>query len=250
LVPVALGPPDTRFPEEDWASLWRTAGAAIPTDRPHLTVTMVSSVDGHVTEGGKVASLTGPPDQASLHRLRAASDGVLVGAGTVRAEGYDTLLTASEQAHRQQSGAAAQPLLCIVSASAILDATLPVFKDRTLRVIVLTASTSTVRHLPNHVEVLSGSVGASGELELSPMLAQLRDRYGVSRLLCEGGPTLVGSLLRAGMIDEMIMVMSPRVSGGGGPRPVASVDPIRQPLSLIGHVAVGGFVFLRYGVLA
>lgn len=248
---MALEPPDTGFPEDAWATLWDTAGApSTRTDRPHLTMTMVSSVDGHVTEDGKVASLTGPPDQALLHRLRAISDGVLVGAGTVRAEGYDTLLTASEQARRRQRGASAQPLLCIVSGSAMLDATLPVFDDRTLRVIVLTKDTSRLGHLPRHVEVIEGSADAFGELDLYPILAQLRDQYGVRRLLCEGGPTLVGALARSGTIDEMIMVMSPRISGDGGPRPVASADPIRRPLALISHVAVGGFVVLRYGVLA
>jgi len=242
-------PPSPTFPDAAWAQLWTTPGPASPhPDRPAVTVTMVSSVDGHVTEGGKVSSLTGPADQAFLHRLRAAHDGVLVGATTVRVEGYASLLTSTEQAHRQAQGLSAQPVLCIVSASAELDPSLPVFGARDLQIVVLTKATAQREDLPRQVQVLGDQSETSDGLDLRSLLAGLQARHGVNRLLCEGGPTLVGSLVKGGTIDELIMVVSPRLSGGEGPRIIVGVSALQRSLSLVAHAVVDNFIFLRYRV--
>ncbi len=129
---------------------------------------------------------------------------------------------------------------------------LPVFRARNLDVIVLTKAGAPTENLPRGVRVIhdhseaSGAGEASGALDLSSLLVQLRARYGIDRLLCEGGPTLVGSLLRSGTIDEFIMVISPRISGGDDPRVVLGEDLRPLSLSLVAQTVVDGFVFLRY----
>jgi riboflavin biosynthesis pyrimidine reductase len=207
---------------------------------------MVSSVDGHVTEGGKVGALTGPVDQAVLHRLRSSHDAVMVGATTVRVEGYDSLLTLAEQARRAATGRPAQPLLCIVSARAALDTNLPALQAADLSVAVLTTRTSQTTSLPEHVSVIRADSDEAGELDIAFLLGQLGARHRVERILCEGGPTLIGSLVRSGAIDELILAMSPRISGGDGLRAIASAGAKPRPLDLVTHAEQDGFVFLRY----
>lgn len=247
---MALDPViDADFPDSSWVELWgRAERASPPSDRPAITGMMVSSLDGHVTEEGRVSSLTGPPDQALLHQLRAVHDGVLVGASTVRIEGYDALLTPEQQAQRRDRTGIAQPALCIVSASARLEGSLPVFHAAGLETIVLTKKESPTEEIPRGVEVIGGESDASGALDIGPLLVQLRARHGIDRLLCEGGPTLLGSLIRSGLIDELIMVISPRISGGDGPRAIIEGGPHPRAVSLIAHTVVDGFVFLRYGL--
>ena len=207
---------------------------------------MVSSVDGHVTEGGRVGGLTGPPDQAVLHRLRVVHDAVLVGATTVRVEGYDSLLSPTEQAQREALGQSPQPMLCVVSAHAALDPGLPALQANDLQVILLTSAIADTAALPADIEVIRAESDDTGELDISSLLAQLGEQLGVKRVLCEGGPTLVGSLVRSGNIDDLILVMSPRISGGDGLRAVASAGAKPRPLELVAHAADGGFAFLRY----
>jgi riboflavin biosynthesis pyrimidine reductase len=245
---VTPDPPlDAQFQDPSWADLWtQPERSNRPAERPRVTGMMVSSIDGHITEEGRVSSLTGPPDQALLHRLRMAHDGVLVGASTVRIEGYEGLLTPAEQAQRMDQTGSAQPALCILSASARLDSSLPVFRAANLQVIVLTSEQSSTEEMPRGVEVIRGGSDASGALEIDPLLVELRARHGIDRLLCEGGPTLLGSLIRSGLIDELIMVFSPRISGGDGPRAIIEGGPHPRAVALVSHAVVGGFVFLRY----
>jgi riboflavin-specific deaminase-like protein len=241
--------PGSVFPETAWAALWaQPERSRPPGDRPVITGMMVSSLDGHVTEDGRVSSLTGPPDQALLHQLRAVHDGVLVGASTVRIEGYDALLTPEEQAQRKERTGTAQPVLCIVSASARLESSLAVFTAKDLEVAVLTKKESSTEQLPRDVEVIGGESDASGALDLHPLLRELKAKNGIDRLLCEGGPTLLGSLVRARLLDELVMVISPRISGGDGPRAILEGGPHPRAISLIAHAVVDEFVFLRYGL--
>jgi riboflavin-specific deaminase-like protein len=240
--------PGSVFPEAAWAALWaQPERSRPPGDRPVITGMMVSSLDGHVTEDGRVSSLTGPPDQALLHQLRAVHDGVLVGASTVRIEGYDALLTPEEQAQRKDRMGTAQPALCIVSASARLESSLAVFHAG-MEVIVLTKKESPTEEISRGVEVIGGESDASGALDLHPLLRELKARHGIDRLLCEGGPTLLGSLVRGGLLDELVMVISPRISGGDGPRAILEGGPHPRAISLRAHAVVDGFVFLRYGL--
>lgn len=66
-------------------------------DPPTICINMVMSVDGATTIAGRVGALTSSADQALLRRLRAEADAVLVGAQTVRTEGYGALLGAEDR---------------------------------------------------------------------------------------------------------------------------------------------------------
>jgi riboflavin biosynthesis pyrimidine reductase len=219
-----------------------------PDDRPSIVAALVSSLDGQVTEGGRVAELTGPADQRLLRHLRTMHDAVLVGATTVRVEGYASLLGQAEREQRVREGRTEQPLLCIVSGQAIFDPDLPVFQAEDLSTVVLTSTESKPRGLPAATGVLRATSNTAGELDLASLVKELQSRYGVHRVLCEGGPTLIGSLTRDGLLDELFLTLSPRLSGGDGLRPLTNVGAKPRELSLIAHAEQDGYLFTRYGV--
>jgi 5-amino-6-(5-phosphoribosylamino)uracil reductase len=81
-------------------------------------------------------------------------------------------------------------------------------------------------------------------------LATLKERYEVRLLLCEGGPTLFGALLREGLVDELFVTLAPKLAGGGdGPR-ITSGPALPAPaeLRLLSLLERDGSVFARYAV--
>ena len=95
---------------------------ALERGEPHLRVNFVSGLDGAVEEGGYSRGLSNPADQRVLQLLRVHADAVLVGAGTLRHEGYGGLKVKPElAAKRVERGLAEQPTLVAVSAALDLE---------------------------------------------------------------------------------------------------------------------------------
>ncbi|MFP4234068.1 MAG: dihydrofolate reductase family protein, partial [Nitriliruptoraceae bacterium] len=106
----------------------------------HVALCLVSSADGAVAVAGLSGGLGGPADLRALSQLRAANDVSLVGAGTVRDEGYAPLTgTPERRAARAAKGLRPVPRLAIVTASGRLDPSLEVFGDPEEPPIVLTS---------------------------------------------------------------------------------------------------------------
>lgn len=192
--------------------------------RPWLLVNMVASLDGATTVAGRSGGLGNQSDRAVFQLLRSYADVVLVGAGTVRAEGY---------------GPPKRPDLrvAVVSARLNLDFDAPLWQSG--RGIVIT--TETAGAVPDGVAAVRAGRNA---VDLDAAIRGLD----ASVVLCEGGPSLNGALLAADVIDEWCMTLSPRLVGGEAARVIHgpaldSTAPLR-----LGHIAVDeeGFLFLRY----
>jgi riboflavin biosynthesis pyrimidine reductase len=95
-----------------------------------------------------------------------------------------------------------------------------------------------------------------GLLDLPAAMAQLRRRFAVRTLLCEGGPHLNGQLLLAGLVDELFLSLSPKLAGGedatGEALRIVAGAQFLEPLQLelLGVLESGSSLFLRYGVRA
>lgn len=87
--------------------------------------------------------------------------------------------------------------------------------------------------------------GADGWVDLGESLRTLRQE-GVRALLCEGGPTLHGSLHAAGLVDELFLTIAPKLAGGGAPRIVEGALPEIVPLELAWLLEEDGELFARY----
>lgn len=195
--------------------------AAAPEDRPWVSGIMVSSLDGRATLEGTSRKLGGPQDLQMLLALRRRADALIVGPGTVAAEGYG-------------------PLPCpavLVTRSFELPWEAALFAAPGQRILVYTRVEGSVPDLPADVEVVP-------EDDLRAVLADLRAR-GIERLLCEGGPTVNRALLDAGVLDELFLTLSPVVSGAGPP---IVTDGPSAPLTLRSVATADGDLYLRYSV--
>src|SRR5690348_7248010 len=122
----------------DLRRIYLDADRPAPPDRPWVLANFVVSPDGSVATGGRVGGLTSPADQALFHLLRSAADVVLVGAGTVRAEGYGPHRPTDEQrAWRADAGFAPTAAMAVVSAGLRLDLESVLFTRAEARTVVV-----------------------------------------------------------------------------------------------------------------
>lgn len=191
---------------------------AWPEDRQTswLRMNFASSIDGAVTDSdGLSAGVSSSDDKRVFALLRATCDAVLVGAGTARAEGYGPVtIRDSMQPLRRKLGLSSPPRLVIISNSAELDPDSAPFAeaDPSARTIVVTSESAD----PERVAALRqvGEVVQTGDDNVN--LADVRKllgALGLFRLLCEGGPTLFGSMLTAGIVDDLCLTTSPLIAG-------------------------------------
>ncbi len=83
-------------------------------------------------------------------------------------------------------------------------------------------------------------------MDLAGAVAALRQDYGLSHLLCEGGPTLFGGLHAAGLVDEVCLTVSPVLAGPGATRIIAGPEGTPRSMTLRHVLASDGYLFLRY----
>lgn len=195
-------------------------GAVRPPRRRWLRVNFVESLDGAVVAAqGRSGGLGGAGDHAVFHALRALADVVLVGAGTAREEGYGPHRPGPELAARRAADGRTGPAaIALVSGKLDLDPAARVFTEAVTPTIVLTAAASPEDRRRALAEVARVVVVGDEHVDLAEGLRRLRDDLGLDSVLCEGGPTLAGSLFSAGLVDELCVTLAPALVGGGGPR--------------------------------
>jgi riboflavin biosynthesis pyrimidine reductase len=217
-------------------------------DLPAIVINMVTSIDGATTLDGRVGRLTGPADQELLRRLREESDAVLVGAATVRAEGYSHLLRPEARERRLRARGNEEPLLCVVSRDANLGPGAPALRAAPGPLLFLTSDGAKLPDAEREVLALRAPAGDGEPVELRPLLARLRGEFGVERVVCEGGGTLNAALLAEGVACELFVAVSPLIAREPGSPPL--VGGVTEPLDLelVAHAGADGFVFLRYAL--
>jgi 5-amino-6-(5-phosphoribosylamino)uracil reductase len=203
---------------------------------PHVRADFVASIDGVIAVGGTSEPLGTPADKAVFAALRAVSDAVIVGAGTARTEDYGPVrFKEAARAWRAAHGRDEVAPLVVVSRTGDLPA------DARFREGALIAA------VPDGVEVEGPVTEVIHETEPHALVAALHDR-GFTRLLCEGGPTLLTAFMTAGCIDEICLTTSP-VAVGNGPR---LLGPVPGPVSLQLRSLVHdhpGVLLQRWGVV-
>lgn len=222
-----------------------------PSGRPFVRSDFVVAVDGAVTVDGRSRGLGGPADRAVFRALRAFADVVLVGAGTVRAEGYGPVrLDAETKEARQARGQAPVPPVAVVTESLQLDWRAPLFADAETPTLVICGGHSNERRRRDAAETAEVVVAGDSHLaDLAVALGMLEER-GMAHVLTEGGPTLHGELARAGLLDELCVTISPMVADPGGATPhLLGTHGLAEPARLrLTHLleADDGFLFARY----
>jgi len=201
----------------DQLAAYRRAQA---TGRPRVTWKVASSLDGRIADArGRSKWITGPEARADGHRLRAASDAIVVGAGTARAD--DPRLTARsgvDGAGAEGGAAAAQPLRVIVDSRLSLPPRLRLFSPALARgtVVACTAAAPAARERALASRGVTVWRLPATRLRVSlPALAERLAREGRHDVLLEGGATLGAAFVRAGLVQRIVLYTAPLVLGGG-----------------------------------
>ncbi|SKC72384.1 dihydrofolate reductase family protein [Krasilnikoviella flava] len=191
---------------------------------PYVQANFVSTVDGGAWGPDHLSgSINDDADWRVFRVLRAAADVVLVGAGTARHEGYTAL-----DRPRDLPTAGDRPLeLALVTRSGRVPQQLA-DGDRPPLVLTGQAGARTAaRMLPPDRVLTVASAQDPDDVDLRAGLAALAAR-GLARVLCEGGPTLLATLLAGGLVDELCVTTSPCLVGPGPSRIVAA-SPAGSP---------------------
>jgi riboflavin biosynthesis pyrimidine reductase len=218
--------------------------------RTWVRANFITSVDGGATTDGKSGSMGGSGDRLIFNLLRELADVIVVGAGTVRIEGYSgAQLGAAQRQHRQARGQTEIPPLAIITRSGRLDRDMPVFTRTEVPPLVLTctaAADETRRHLTDLAEVVDCSGKDPGEVDEAAGLAILGAR-GMRRVLTEGGPTLLGSFMQRDLLDELCLTIAPYVVAGLARRIATGPGQVLTKMRCA-HVLTddAGYLYTRY----
>jgi riboflavin-specific deaminase-like protein len=222
-------------------------------DRPYLILNMASTLDGRASIEGRSGAIGNRADRELFHALRAEVDGVMAGAGTVRTERYGRII-ADERVRqaRVERGLDAEPLACIVSGRLSLPLQTPLLGEPQAQVVIVTSSAASLPETAAQVQYVRAA--RDGELDLAAAVRELHERFGVSTLLCEGGPHLNAQLLLAGLVDELFLSLAPKLAGGEDATGealriiagVAYAAPVE--LELLAALENESHLFLRYAV--
>ena len=218
--------------------------AGLRAAEPVLRVNFVSSVDGAATRDGLSGGLGDAADRRYFELLRRVADVVLVGAGTVRAEGYGPMrVSVDSAAWREANGLTPHPVFAIVSGALDLDPGSRIFTEAPVRPIVVTTVGHDVSAFAGVADVVQSGHGE--HIDAVAAVQALRDR-GLTRILCEGGPHLFGSLLAADLVAELCVTLEPTLEAGDARRIAARQLPEPRGLELVQVLRSGSTLLLRY----
>ncbi len=183
----------------------------VRTGLPLVTMKMAASLDGKVAaRDGTSRWITGEEARADVHRLRAASDAIVVGAGTALAD--DPSLTVRDPEYR-----GAPVLRVLVDARGRVPATGDLFDESAPTLVATTERSAEERRKEWHAagaEVVS--YGSDADLvPLERLFADLGKRD-LQAVLLEGGPTLAWTAVRDGLVDRLVVYLAPILIGGRG----------------------------------
>ncbi|NUL48411.1 pyrimidine reductase family protein [Cellulosimicrobium funkei] len=224
-----------------------TQGAGSASHRPWVRFNFVSSADGAATLDGHSRGLGTAADRRLFALLRRPADVILVGAGTLRVEGYaGELVSAEDRAWREDRGLPGHPGIAVVSGSLGLDPDGEFLRTAPVRPLVLTTAGADAGRRRAIEEV--ADVVDCGERRAEParISAELAGR-GHRLVHSEGGPALFGTFAAAGLADELCLSLSPLAAGPSGIRIMGGPGlPEAAALDLVGLLEEDGALFLRY----
>ncbi|MBT2382337.1 pyrimidine reductase family protein [Streptomyces sp. ISL-11] len=256
LFPFPLTPSDSEDRTWDLAELAESyaypetpGGAAGSGGHGWLRANMVSSLDGAAHHEGRSQPLSSNADMRIFGTLRGLADAVVVGAETVRQEGYRPARAREAFAARRAAlGQGPAPAIAVVSAGLDLDFSLPLFTEPLVPTIVLTGEDAPEDRVAAAraagAEVIAAGEGRRVDPALVPRVLAGR---GLTRLLTEGGPRLLGQFVAAGVLDEMCLSLAPVAVSGTAAR-IVNGPPVVVPerFALASVIEESGFLFTRY----
>ena len=218
-------------------------------DRPYVVLSAAMSADGYIDDAsGQDLELSDAADWDRVDELRAASDAIMVGAQTIRADDPRLLVKSpSRQLRRVAAGLPRHPRRVTVTATGDLDPQARFFGAEPVPPLVYAPETVAARITGtlSQAAVVVATPALSGRADLAWLLADLAAR-GVGRLMVEGGATLLAQFLAAGLADEFLLAVAPVfVADPRAPRLLAGGAPAGR-MRLAELSQAGDMAVLRY----
>ena len=196
-----------------------------PDESRWVRAMMVTTLDGAAAgPDGLSGSISGDADKLVFDAVRREADAVLIGAGTMRAERYGPFRNRAR--------------LAIVSKSLDLPWDEAVFSESRERPLILAADGADTSAVPDTCEVVTVEGGPRA------FVAALEER-GLTRIVCEGGPSLLRDLVAAGLVDEADITVSPTFTGTAHSPETKSLPDVSH-FDLVHLLTEDGFVMGRY----
>lgn len=235
------------LPDDAYAPYGNLGFPVPPADRPWIFANFVQSIDGVASflgkhpSGGDIARSA--EDKWVMQLLRAHADAIIMGLGTLIGEtlarpdlngGRGPVYQVEDPVLRdlrRKLGRKREKVVFVTASARLKPADYRIFDGDQVDAFVLTTRAGAARLAGSAAEVLVA--GEEGVVDLLQALRLLRRRLGVEYLLCEGGPTLYGSMSRAGLMDEKFVTVSPLEIGliippGQEPSAAEKLNPPRE----------------------
>lgn len=219
--------------------------------RPYTILNMVSTVDGKTTLAENVVKqpIGSNVDRQLMARLRVHVDAVVRGAGTVRSSPYYPGVPEELEHRRIQLGLSRQPLAVVISGSGDLPVDAPLFQAAPRRPLVIVTTRTPPTRLTRLFEVADVEFVGDDAVSFRKAWRLLYEKYGIQRLLCEGGPRLNQDCFQADVLDELFWTVAPRVAGGSMDLTMVEGHGLLEPvprLELVHAYVHDSELFLRY----
>lgn len=220
-------------------------GPVLPVGEPEFRTVLVTTLAGSTSTGGTSGHLGNATDTALLLALRAWSDVVLVGSATVKAEDYGgVVIDEAGQRERTARGQQAVPPIAVISSSLDFNPAARFFTRATTPPIIITDSTD--RDKLTALEATGARLIHLDLLGVGAIVDKLRAR-GFARISCEGGASVYGQVVDAGVVDLWHHTIDPTLSGTVEKPAVRGGSTLRVPMTLE-HTRMDpdSTLFLRY----
>jgi riboflavin biosynthesis pyrimidine reductase len=213
--------------------------------RPWVLANMISSLDGATHVEGLSGALATPADRVTFRAIRAVADVILVAAGTARSEQYHPITTTPEiAAERKARGQSERPRLAILTRHLDLDLDGELFLSPEPPIVLTTERAPAGR--VRHAEARTTVVRFPGDRVDVDAAVQELGKLDADVVLSEGGPTLIGQLAAADVLDELCLSISPIVVGGDAARVTDITASMHHHYALARVLEEDSMLLLRY----
>jgi riboflavin-specific deaminase-like protein len=225
-----------------------------PAHRPFVTVNFAMTADGKIsTRNRTLSDFSSPRDKRKLLEIRATADAILVGRGTLEAENMSMGLPAEDlRPQRTAAGKPPLPMRVILTNSGSLRNDLRLFDKPGAPILIYTSDAMPPAARENLSQKATIHVSPGPAVDLHAMMRDLRSTHGVQRLVCEGGPGVLRSLLAAGLVDELHVTVCPLIFGGQEALTLTGIPGAFFENSIHAHLCetetINGECFLRYQI--
>jgi 2,5-diamino-6-(ribosylamino)-4(3H)-pyrimidinone 5'-phosphate reductase len=183
--------------------------------RPYVVVNVAMSADGKLSSRERrQVKISGTQDFTRVDRLKAGSDAVMVGIGTVLADDPSLTVKAEEcRQHRISRGADEHPVRIVVDSKARTPADASILHKGTGKRIIAVSQLADKQRVAALQKIATVIIAGENDVDLTRMMEEL-GAMGIQRIMVEGGGTLIAGLLAAGLVDEIYTFIGNLIIGG------------------------------------